>query len=47
VAVGRRLAQLLPNAELVVLEGGTHDLVLDRADEVAPHIDRHLAGRTL
>jgi pimeloyl-ACP methyl ester carboxylesterase len=47
VAVGQRLAQLLPNAELVVFTGGTHDLVLDRADEVAPHIDRHLAGRTL
>jgi pimeloyl-ACP methyl ester carboxylesterase len=47
VAVGQRLAQLLPNAELVVFEGGTHDLALDRADEVAPHIDRHLAGRTL
>ena len=47
VAVGRRLAQLLPNAELVVFKGGTHDLVQDRADEVATHIDRHLAGRTL
>jgi len=47
VAVGQWLAQLLSNAELVVLKGGTHDLVLDRADEVAPHIDRHLAGRTL
>jgi poly(3-hydroxyoctanoate) depolymerase len=47
VAVGQRLAQLFPNAELMVFKGGTHDLVLDRADEVAPHIDRHLAGRTL
>jgi pimeloyl-ACP methyl ester carboxylesterase len=43
VAVGRRLAQLFPDAELVVIAGGTHDLVLERADEVAPHIDRHLA----
>jgi len=44
VAVGRRLAALLPRAELVIFSGGTHDLVLERADEVAPHIDRHLAG---
>jgi pimeloyl-ACP methyl ester carboxylesterase len=43
VAVGRRLAELLPNAELVVLAGGTHDLAQERADEVAPLIDRHLA----
>ena len=43
VAVGRRLAQLLPRAELVVFAGGTHDLVLERADEVAPHIQRYLA----
>lgn len=39
VAVGRRLAELLPRAELVVIPGGTHDLVCDRAAEVAPHID--------
>src|SRR5215510_10808155 len=44
VAVGRRLAALLPRAELVIFPGGTHDLVLDRAEEVAPHIDRHLAA---
>lgn len=44
VAVGRRLSQLLPNAELVVLEGGTHDLASERADEVATLIDEHLAG---
>jgi poly(3-hydroxyoctanoate) depolymerase len=43
VAVGRRLAELFPSAELVVFEGGTHDLVHERADEVAAHIDRHLA----
>jgi GNAT superfamily N-acetyltransferase len=42
VAVGRRLAELLPSAELVVVEGGTHDLVHERADEVAPFIERHL-----
>jgi pimeloyl-ACP methyl ester carboxylesterase len=43
VAVGRRLAELLPDAELVVIQGGTHDLVLERAEEVLPHIERHLA----
>ena len=43
VAVGQRLAQLLPRAELVVFAGGRHDLVLERADEVAPHIERYLA----
>jgi poly(3-hydroxyoctanoate) depolymerase len=42
VAVGRRLLELLPTAELVVVKGGTHDLVSERADEIAPHIDRHL-----
>jgi pimeloyl-ACP methyl ester carboxylesterase len=44
VAVGKRLADLLPEAELVVIEGGTHDLVFECALEVAPYIDRHLAG---
>jgi pimeloyl-ACP methyl ester carboxylesterase len=43
VAVGRRLAEQFPCAELVVVEGGTHDLVWERAEEVVPHIDRHLA----
>jgi pimeloyl-ACP methyl ester carboxylesterase len=43
VAVGRRLGELFPNAELVVIPGGTHDLVQKRARDVAPHIDRHLA----
>jgi hypothetical protein len=28
----------------VVFAKGTHDLVLERAEEVVPHIDRHLAG---
>lgn len=44
VSVGRRIAELLPNAELVVLKGGTHDLVFDRADEVVPFIEGHLAS---
>jgi pimeloyl-ACP methyl ester carboxylesterase len=43
VAVGRRLSELFPRAELVVLAGGTHDLVAERAAEVTPHIDRCLA----
>jgi pimeloyl-ACP methyl ester carboxylesterase len=43
VAVGRRLAALLPRAELVVIDGGTHDLVCDRAGDVAPHIEKHLS----
>jgi pimeloyl-ACP methyl ester carboxylesterase len=44
VAVGRRLADLFPSAELVVLEGGTHDLASERAAEILPHIERCLAG---
>lgn len=43
VAVGRRLAELLPRAELVVVPGGTHDLVSERASDVLPHIERYLA----
>ena len=42
-AVGQRLAELFPSAELVIFEGGTHDLVLERAGEVVPHIERYLA----
>jgi pimeloyl-ACP methyl ester carboxylesterase len=45
VAVGRRLAGLFSDAELVVLNGGTHDLAFDRADDILPHIERHLARR--
>ena len=43
VAVGRRLAELFPRAELVVIPGGTHDLVAERAADVVPLIDAHLA----
>ena len=43
-AVGRKLAALLPQAELIVVKGGTHDLVFERASDVAPHIERHLAS---
>jgi pimeloyl-ACP methyl ester carboxylesterase len=43
VAVGQRLAQLFANAALVVVPGGTHDLAFERADDIVPHIERHLA----
>jgi pimeloyl-ACP methyl ester carboxylesterase len=46
VSVGRRLVELLPRAELVVIRGSTHDLVADRDDEVVPYIDKHLATRS-
>jgi hypothetical protein len=42
VAVGRRLAALLPDAALHVLAGGQHDLAHARAREVAPLIEAHL-----
>lgn len=43
VSVGRRLAELIPRSELVVIEGGTHDLVRERARDVVPAIERHLS----
>jgi pimeloyl-ACP methyl ester carboxylesterase len=43
VAVGKRLAELLPDATLVVIPGGTHDLASERASDVLPHVERHLA----
>lgn len=46
VAVGRRLNELLPRSELIVVEGGTHSLASDHAGEILPHIERHL-GRAL
>lgn len=42
VAVGERLASLLPRAEMRVFPGGTHDLASELAADVAPVIDRHL-----
>lgn len=42
VAVGRRLAQLFPNAELLVLPGGSHDLAAERVDDIVLHVERHL-----
>lgn len=42
VAVGERLAALLPNARLHVLAGGEHDLAHVHAAQAAPLIDAHL-----
>ncbi len=42
VAVGRRLAQLLPDSELHLVPGGTHSVAHDRPDEVARLITAHL-----
>ena len=42
VAMGERLAALLPSARLHVLKGGDHDLVRTRANEVVPLIQAHL-----
>lgn len=44
VSVGRRLAELLPRAILIVVKGGTHDLICERASEVVPYIQEHLAS---
>ncbi len=43
VAVGRRLADLLPSAALRIVVGGDHALALARAAEIAPWIEAHLA----
>ena len=43
VAVGRRLASLLPAATLTVLEAGDHSFASTLASEVAPLISEHLA----
>ena len=42
--VGERLAELLPNCELRVLDGAGHDLVLERHDDLLPMIARHFGG---
>jgi pimeloyl-ACP methyl ester carboxylesterase len=44
VAVGEHLVRRLADASLVVVKGGDHMFARDRADEVAPHIERHLLG---
>ncbi|HYP99748.1 MAG TPA: alpha/beta hydrolase [Polyangiaceae bacterium] len=46
VAVGQVLAALLPQSELVVIPGGTHDLVSERASEVLPHVEQFLEQLT-
>ncbi len=43
VAVGERLAELIPRAELVLVPGGSHDLVAERSDAIIPRIETHLA----
>jgi pimeloyl-ACP methyl ester carboxylesterase len=43
VAVGERLLQLLPDARLHVLPGGTHALAVERAPEVAALVADHLS----
>src|SRR5262245_63059099 len=44
LGVGRRLAELLPRAELVVVPGVDHMFARDHADDAAPPIDRHLGS---
>ena len=44
VAVGRRLASLLPGAALHIIPGGTHDVGQQAARVIAPLIDAHLAS---
>ncbi|SEQ96970.1 Pimeloyl-ACP methyl ester carboxylesterase [Solimonas aquatica] len=44
VRVGERLASLLPDARLHIVEGGDHDLAESHAPELAPLIDGFLAG---
>ena len=47
VAVGKRLAALLPRGRLEVIPGADHDLGLLHADRVAPLIDAHLTDAHL
>ena len=44
LGVGRRLAQILPRAELVVIPGVDHMFARDHPDLVAPHMERHLVA---
>jgi pimeloyl-ACP methyl ester carboxylesterase len=43
VAVGRHLAERMPNARLHVVPGGDHDIAKTHAAELTPLIERHLA----
>jgi pimeloyl-ACP methyl ester carboxylesterase len=42
VDVGRYLATVLPRAELMILHGAHHMFARDRAEQIAPRIERHL-----
>lgn len=44
VNVGEQLAALMPQAQLVVIPAGDHDLALSHAEAVATLIDNHLAA---
>jgi pimeloyl-ACP methyl ester carboxylesterase len=43
LGVGRHLMSLLPNARLQIVSGGDHAFARERAAEVAPLIEAHLA----
>lgn len=44
VAVGERLAKLIPRAKLVIVHRGTHDLIAERSAEIIPHIQALLVS---
>jgi pimeloyl-ACP methyl ester carboxylesterase len=44
-ANSRNLARLLPNARLVALEGGGHELTLDKADELTALLSQWISER--
>lgn len=47
VSVGETLARLLPDARLHIVKGGTHDIVVDRAAEIAPLVRTHVEATSL
>ncbi len=44
VSVGEELSRLLPSSKLHVVAGGTHDLVQERAAEIAPMVQAHVVS---
>jgi pimeloyl-ACP methyl ester carboxylesterase len=42
VAVGQHLASRLRYSGLVIITGGDHGFARDRAEEIAPYVQRHL-----